>query len=236
MIDTTNPGVQKPHCRPWASCRARCTVLSSPSGGVKPSIVVTSPPSAWTANMRQARTAAPSNSTVQAPHTPCSHPRCVPVSRQSSRRKSASVLRGSTAAVRLVPLIVTVIVASGTLGLLERLVPGFRCHGGADPGAVARRRVKILARVADVADGEPPDLVGRDGVDRLPGDGRFGGASPAPAPSRGRTGRWRIARSCRSEPSRRPQPHRRWRSRRDGERTRRRRTRIGLPTRGTEWR
>ena len=34
--------------------------------------------------------------TVHAPHTPCSQPRCVPVRPQSSRRKSASVLRAST--------------------------------------------------------------------------------------------------------------------------------------------
>ena len=37
-------------------------------------------------------------STVQAPHTPCSQPRCVPVSRQCSRRKSARWVRGSTSA------------------------------------------------------------------------------------------------------------------------------------------
>src|ERR1700710_1952810 len=34
--------------------------------------------------------------TEQAPHTPCSHPRCVPVRLNSSRRKSARVSRGGT--------------------------------------------------------------------------------------------------------------------------------------------
>ena len=45
--------------------------------------------------MRQERAGSPSTSTVHAPQTPCSQPRCVPVSRRSSRRKSASVLRAS---------------------------------------------------------------------------------------------------------------------------------------------
>ncbi len=46
--------------------------------------------------MRQARTGSPSSSTVQAPHTPCSQPTWVPVRSRSSRRKSASEVRGST--------------------------------------------------------------------------------------------------------------------------------------------
>ena len=40
------------------------------------------------------RTASPSTSTEQAPQTPCSQPRCVPVSPRRWRRKSASVRRG----------------------------------------------------------------------------------------------------------------------------------------------
>jgi hypothetical protein len=40
---------------------------------------------------------------VQAPHTPCSQPKWVPVRPQSSRKKSARVLRGSTTALRRVP-------------------------------------------------------------------------------------------------------------------------------------
>ena len=44
----------------------------------------------------QERTGRPSTSTVQAPQTPCSQPRWVPVRPQSSRIASASVRRGST--------------------------------------------------------------------------------------------------------------------------------------------
>ena len=51
---------------------------------------------AWTANIRQERTALPSMITVQAPQTPCSQPICVPVSPHSSRMVSTSVRRGST--------------------------------------------------------------------------------------------------------------------------------------------
>src|SRR5262249_2439079 len=47
--------------------------------------------------MRQERAAAPLYRMVQAPQTPCSHPRCVPVRLSSSRRKSASVMRPETA-------------------------------------------------------------------------------------------------------------------------------------------
>ena len=48
----TNPGVQNPHCRPWQSRNADCTGDSPPSAGPMPSIVVTSVPSACTANIR----------------------------------------------------------------------------------------------------------------------------------------------------------------------------------------
>ena len=82
VTDTTKPGVQKPHCRPWWSAKACWTGLSDPSSGERPSIVVTSAPSAWAAKRRHERTAAPSRRTVQAPQTPCSHARCVPVRRQ----------------------------------------------------------------------------------------------------------------------------------------------------------
>ena len=52
--------------------------------------------SACTANIRQDRTGSPPTMTVQAPHTPCSQPRWVPVWPQFSRIASASVRRGST--------------------------------------------------------------------------------------------------------------------------------------------
>src|SRR3546814_6832054 len=96
----TKPGVQKPHWSPWHSRSADWTGDSSPSGDAMPSTVVTSLPSACTANMRHERTAAPSTRTVHAPHTPCSQPRWVPVRWQRSRRKSASVSRGSTVSLR----------------------------------------------------------------------------------------------------------------------------------------
>ena len=99
MTDTRNPG-----CRNRTAgrgCRGR-----RPAPGQlavrppRPSTVVTSAPSACTAKTRQDRTASPSRSTVHAPQTPCSQPRCVPVRSQRSRRKSASVSRGSTASAR----------------------------------------------------------------------------------------------------------------------------------------
>ena len=52
-------------------------------------------PSACTASVRQARAGAPSIWTVQAPHTPCSQPTCVPVRPSLWRRKSVSSMRGS---------------------------------------------------------------------------------------------------------------------------------------------
>src|SRR5438094_221210 len=59
----------------------------------RPSTVRTLVPSAWTANIRQERTGWSSISTVQAPQTPCSQPRCVPVRPQSSRSASAKLRR-----------------------------------------------------------------------------------------------------------------------------------------------
>ena len=60
--------------------------------------LVTAHPSACTPNIRQARTGSPSTRTVHAPQTPCSQPRCVPVSPRSSRSRSARVRRGSISA------------------------------------------------------------------------------------------------------------------------------------------
>ena len=57
-----------------------------------------------TASIRQDRIGRPSTSTVQAPHTPCSHPTCVPVSRRSCRRKSDSSRRAGTDAGRQHPV------------------------------------------------------------------------------------------------------------------------------------
>src|SRR5437870_5045313 len=102
------PGVQNPHCSPWASWNAAWRgCRGPPPPSVRPSTVVTACPSAWTANMRHERTASPSSSTVHAPHTPCSHPTCVPVRPSSLRRKSDSNSRGSTVRSYRAPLTVT---------------------------------------------------------------------------------------------------------------------------------
>ena len=55
-------------------------------------------PSTLTANTRHALTATPSNSTVQAPHSPCSQDRFAPVICSRSRSRSRSVRLGSTIA------------------------------------------------------------------------------------------------------------------------------------------
>ena len=53
------PGVQKPHCSAWCSWKACCTGCSAPSAA-RPSIVVTSCPSAWTASTEHDFTLRPS--------------------------------------------------------------------------------------------------------------------------------------------------------------------------------
>ena len=85
------PGVQKPHCSPWCSWNASWSGWSAVRR--RPSTVMTSAPSAWTASIRQERTASPSTRTVHAPQTPCSQPTWVPVRPRSSRRKSTRSLR-----------------------------------------------------------------------------------------------------------------------------------------------
>jgi hypothetical protein len=87
--------VQKPHCSAWWRLKASCRSVHRAIG------VSTGPrPSRWLAR-RPARPASctPGRSdavdrTVQAPHTPCSQPTCVPVAPSSSRRKSVSSMRG----------------------------------------------------------------------------------------------------------------------------------------------
>src|SRR5437879_6132598 len=96
------PGVQNPHWSAWCSQNASWSGWSLPSRA-KPSTVVTSAPSAWTASIKQARTLWPSTSTVQAPHTPYSQPMWVPVSPRSSRRESTRSRRGSTVSWYAIP-------------------------------------------------------------------------------------------------------------------------------------
>ena len=71
------PGVQYPHCRPCISWNAFC-IGCRPPFGASPSMVVTSPPSAWTASTVQDFTAAPSRWTVHAPQLLVSQPMTVP--------------------------------------------------------------------------------------------------------------------------------------------------------------
>ena len=66
-------------------------------------------PSTWAASMMQDRTGSPSTLMVHAPQIPCSQPTWVPVSRSSSRMKSASSWRAGTTASTASPLTVTLI-------------------------------------------------------------------------------------------------------------------------------
>src|SRR5437868_3177149 len=59
-------------------------------------MVVTSPPSAWTARTVQDFTDSPSRSTVQAPHEVVSQPTLVPVRPRLSRIRDTRRVRGST--------------------------------------------------------------------------------------------------------------------------------------------
>ena len=87
-IDTaaiTMPGVQYPHCKAWFSLNASCMGCIWLSDGARPSMVMISAPSAWTASMVQDLTDSPSTNTVHAPHEEVSHPMLVPVSPTTSR-------------------------------------------------------------------------------------------------------------------------------------------------------
>ena len=113
MAASIMPGVQKPHCRPCSSLNPSWIGCSS-LGPARPSTVVTSWPSAWTASMVQLLIALPSKSTVQAPQLEVSQPVCVPVSLKPWRSRWASSSRGSTSAVRFSPLTVMVTRRIGT--------------------------------------------------------------------------------------------------------------------------
>ena len=84
-----------PACRSRIAARDACGTTAC--NGVSPSSLRQAfdrddlAPSACAASIRQERTASPSTMTVQAPQTPCSQPRCVPVSLSRARRQSASV-------------------------------------------------------------------------------------------------------------------------------------------------
>src|SRR5262245_27279786 len=109
------PGVQKPHCSPCSSLKARCSTCDAPSE-LSPSTVVTAWPSAWTASRVHDFTGVPSRSTVHAPQCVVSHPMCVPVSSTVLRTKSTSSRRGSTWCRCSVPLTETLISTVSSLG------------------------------------------------------------------------------------------------------------------------
>src|SRR3954465_6812831 len=109
----------------------------------------------------QERTLESSKSTVQAPHTPCSHPRCVPRRPRSSRRKSARVLRTSTSrsystlltVTRMVFLRSILILSSSLQGLSER--PTGQDANQVSP--ITTRSVHVRAGLAGLGS-EPSDL------------------------------------------------------------------------------
>src|SRR5919198_937794 len=129
------PGVQKPHWSAWRSQNACWSGWSSPPCA-RPSIVVISLPSAWTASKVHDFTACPSRWIVQAPQSDVSQPIFVPVSPRSSRRKSTSSVRGSTSASCRTPLTVSAI--GITSPPLRRALPR-TCAGSRDRRARSTR-------------------------------------------------------------------------------------------------
>src|ERR1700682_4338445 len=139
------PGVQKPHCRPCSSqnaCCRGCKVVPL----ARPSMVVISAPSAWTAKMVQDLTLCPSTSTVHAPQLLVPQPTWVPVSPASSRMYCTSSSRGSTSCSCLAPLMVT-----ATLRLIrtsylraEPAATGIALESARVYGGVGRLRVARL--------------------------------------------------------------------------------------------
>src|SRR5580704_15621320 len=111
------PGVQNPHCSPCSSLKPSCSGCNS-LAVARPSTVLISCPSACTASMVQDFTARPSTSTVHAPQLVVSQPMCVPVSPSPRRIRCASSSRGSTSATFFWPLILNLILLTGTSSVL----------------------------------------------------------------------------------------------------------------------
>src|SRR6267143_1272877 len=103
MVESSSPGVQKPHCSPWHSANACWMGCNSPFLE-RPSTVMISPPPAIGANSVQDFVVRPFSRTVQAPQYVVSQPICVPVRLKCSRSNSTSRVRGSTSASRGSPL------------------------------------------------------------------------------------------------------------------------------------
>ena len=130
----------------------------------------------------------PSTSTVQAPHWLVSQPTCVPVRLRFSLRKWTSSVRGSTSAVRTLPLTVTDTLAMGPPKPI-RLHQGFglrasgfglpACRAGlqprrADKTLVARWSCAVACLViagcvsADPGPAKPPQALTADDIRRAP--------------------------------------------------------------------
>ena len=92
------PGVQNPHCSPCSSLKPSCSGCSS-LAVARPSTVVISRPSTWTASIVHDFTGLPSTCTVHAPQLVVSQPMCVPVSPSPRRIRCDSSSRGSTSAI-----------------------------------------------------------------------------------------------------------------------------------------
>src|SRR3954469_10625317 len=128
----TMPGVQKPHCSAWFSRNASCIGCSLSALSARPSIVVTLPPSTWTARIVQDLIDLPSIWTTQAPHWLVSQPTWVPVRPRCSRRNWTSSVRASTLPEAGLPL--TVIATLMVIILLPQIFGLSRSKGAACPG------------------------------------------------------------------------------------------------------
>src|ERR1700731_2219094 len=164
------PGVQKPHCSAWCLRKLFCSGVRSASLE-SPSTVTTLAPSACTASIRQERTAAPSTSTVQAPHTPCSQPTWVPVRCNSWRRQSAKVRRGSTSTATAVPL------TSNLMDMRRCLPERALDHGSDQRAAIVGAGVDVVRRI-DRGGGGRVRLRDRGLVDLAPVEQRFDAGKP----------------------------------------------------------
>src|SRR6202045_2582546 len=160
------------------SCRGcRCS-----RSAASPSTVMTVWPSACAASIRQERTATPSKIPVQAPHSPCSQPTCVPASRRSCRRKSLSRSRDSTWRRYCAPFTVTVTswlseltlcplvgLDQGTLGQHAREM-SLEFFAGVDAAARVDGPLNQLSRLIDLRRADRPAgkrLAGVAGQDRF---------------------------------------------------------------------
>src|SRR6185503_19788229 len=116
-------------------------------------MVVSRYPSACTASIRQDLAGSPSTRIVQAPHTPCSQPACVPFRPIVSRRQSSSVERGSTST-STVPALTcnsTCMPASGYL--VARVDDRPARQGGGNALAIGGAGVEVVHRLQLLAGG-----------------------------------------------------------------------------------